>query len=322
MRGQAWEVVGGADKGGIVVRASRELTSEQLPQKLATASRVAQLARVGDRLHYRLVEGQGPEEGWVSVKLKDKELLRPCKPSPAAASAAASTAASTAASAVASPGTDAREEALPQTPDKGAGDTSPRPRSSPAASPPSARAQAPRGGGSSRQPEVPQMPVAEAMQLQDTLRNNIAAKGFQEGLRKLQRKYPQRKQRGHAHGPAYFQAFESLVLTVFCRVLPKYGIRGDWDGVQELHGRMSSALRNNKVRKQQEELNTLLGLPRDAVLFPPKKSEEAFVFREAGDGGAPGPVCPLVVDEDGDEAHEFFVEDPDTGELCSITSSS
>jgi len=69
------------------------------------------------------------------------------------------------------------------------------------------------------------------------------------------------------------------------------------------------------VKKQQEELNTLLGLPRDAVLLPPKKAEETFVYREARDGGTPGYALPLLTDEDGDEAHEFFVEDPTTGEL-------
>eukprot|EP00443_Scrippsiella_acuminata_P047227 CAMPEP_0115286208 /NCGR_PEP_ID=MMETSP0270-20121206/61825_1 /TAXON_ID=71861 /ORGANISM="Scrippsiella trochoidea, Strain CCMP3099" /LENGTH=128 /DNA_ID=CAMNT_0002703249 /DNA_START=13 /DNA_END=396 /DNA_ORIENTATION=+ len=77
MGNQRWEVVGGADKGGIVVRAGRELTSQQLPQKLETAALVEQLERIGDRVHYRLLEGQGPEEGWVSVRLKDKPLLEP-----------------------------------------------------------------------------------------------------------------------------------------------------------------------------------------------------------------------------------------------------
>jgi len=296
-----WEVVGGTDKGGIVVRAARELTSEQLPQKLATASRVTQLARVGDRLHFKLLEGQGPEEGWVSIKLKDKELLLPCKQSTTAEPATSSSAAKP------SPQAQLHEEApKQQQPRK-------QPQSSGTATP--KKQAVPQTSGSGSTSEAPQFPVAEALQLQDSLRQHFSAKGFQDGLRKLLKKHPQRKQRGHAHGPAYFQAFETLVLTVFCKVLPKYDLRADWDGVQDMYARMATAMRNSKVKKQQEELNTLLGLPRDAVLLSTKKAEEAFVYCEARDGGAPGYAMPLLVDEDGDEAHEFFIEDPCTGEL-------
>ena len=33
-------------------------------------ARVAQLELKGERLHFRLLEGQGPQTGWASLKLK------------------------------------------------------------------------------------------------------------------------------------------------------------------------------------------------------------------------------------------------------------
>lgn len=71
---QMWEVVGGADKGGIIVRQGRETTSQQLAQRLATSAIVCELQVAGDRLHFRRLFGTGPDEGWVSTSLKDKVL--------------------------------------------------------------------------------------------------------------------------------------------------------------------------------------------------------------------------------------------------------
>ncbi|CAE7228291.1 unnamed protein product [Symbiodinium natans] len=70
-----WEVVGGADKGGIVVRKGRDTASEQDPQRLATGALVEQCELAGDRLHYVLRSGEGPSQGWVSIRLKTKNLL-------------------------------------------------------------------------------------------------------------------------------------------------------------------------------------------------------------------------------------------------------
>mmetsp|Transcript_9049 Transcript_9049/g.23467 ORF Transcript_9049/g.23467 Transcript_9049/m.23467 type:complete len:394 (+) Transcript_9049:91-1272(+) len=73
---QIWKVVGGADKGGILVRAGEELSSAQLADRLGTDSLVEQVVVKGDRMHYRLRKGSGPNEGWVAIKLKDgKELV-------------------------------------------------------------------------------------------------------------------------------------------------------------------------------------------------------------------------------------------------------
>eukprot|EP00971_Amphidinium_carterae_P125359 2483219-Amphidinium_carterae.1 len=61
---EVWEVVGGSDKGGIIVRAFAGLDSTQDENRLRTGALVEQLAIQGDRLQYRLLSGWGPKTGW------------------------------------------------------------------------------------------------------------------------------------------------------------------------------------------------------------------------------------------------------------------
>jgi len=75
MAGQMWEVVGGASTGGILVRAGRPLDSPEVGERLQTGSVVRQIELRGERLHFELVEGAGPARGWVSLKLKGKDLV-------------------------------------------------------------------------------------------------------------------------------------------------------------------------------------------------------------------------------------------------------
>lgn len=72
-----WEVVGGGDKGGILVREGKDLKSPQTKERLGTGSIVDQLELDGERLHYKLVSGSGQPEGWVSLTLSGKKLLEP-----------------------------------------------------------------------------------------------------------------------------------------------------------------------------------------------------------------------------------------------------
>jgi len=104
---------------------------------------------------------------------------------------------------------------------------------------------------------------------------------------------------------------------VHARVLPDLGLTADWDGVREMITRMSYALKHPKVKKAQEEINVLMGLPRNATFTPPTKGDDMFMYRPNGDAPVPSYPRPLVQDEDGDEGHEFFVEDPDTGDVQS-----
>ena len=73
--GRIWKVVGGEQTGGIVVRASAELTSAKL-DRLGTGAHVMQLELLNERLHFQLLDGHGPDTGWVSMKLKDPRTSR------------------------------------------------------------------------------------------------------------------------------------------------------------------------------------------------------------------------------------------------------
>jgi len=77
-----WEVIGGGERGGILAREGMSLESAKLPERLSTGARVAELARRGDRLFYRLLSGTGPEIGWVATQLADRPLLEPCEMPP------------------------------------------------------------------------------------------------------------------------------------------------------------------------------------------------------------------------------------------------
>jgi len=69
-----WEVVGGADKGGIIVRDGQEISSAQKSERLSTGALIEEITLVGERLNYKLIQGTGPAEGWVGIKLPTKDL--------------------------------------------------------------------------------------------------------------------------------------------------------------------------------------------------------------------------------------------------------
>eukprot|EP00425_Heterocapsa_triquetra_P000552 CAMPEP_0195056098 /NCGR_PEP_ID=MMETSP0448-20130528/4639_1 /TAXON_ID=66468 /ORGANISM="Heterocapsa triquestra, Strain CCMP 448" /LENGTH=378 /DNA_ID=CAMNT_0040085889 /DNA_START=44 /DNA_END=1180 /DNA_ORIENTATION=+ len=79
-----WEVIGGADKGGIVVREGQALSSAQTADRLSTGALVEELQLAGERLQYKLITGTGPATGWVSLKVSGKELLAKKGDAPAA----------------------------------------------------------------------------------------------------------------------------------------------------------------------------------------------------------------------------------------------
>lgn len=70
-----WQVVGGADFGGIRAREGQAMSSEFLPDRLATGALVMELELNGERLHYSKIRGDGPVRGWVTVRIPGKELL-------------------------------------------------------------------------------------------------------------------------------------------------------------------------------------------------------------------------------------------------------
>mmetsp|Transcript_4465 Transcript_4465/g.13032 ORF Transcript_4465/g.13032 Transcript_4465/m.13032 type:complete len:383 (-) Transcript_4465:218-1366(-) len=67
---QIWKVVGGGDKGGILVRTGPDPSSKEAGSRLSTGALVEELELVGgERLHYKLLKGTGPEDGWCLIKL-------------------------------------------------------------------------------------------------------------------------------------------------------------------------------------------------------------------------------------------------------------
>lgn len=80
-----WHVVGGGDKGGIVVRSGEDVRSELCSERLGTGAVVKELELRGDgssgsasqRMRFEKISGFGPSSGWVSLKLTNgKDLLR------------------------------------------------------------------------------------------------------------------------------------------------------------------------------------------------------------------------------------------------------
>merc|ERR1740138_1115452 len=69
-----WEIVGGAETGGIIVREEKSSKSAELDARLATGARVQEVKLQGDRLKYRKLEGAGPAEGWISTTSRGKVL--------------------------------------------------------------------------------------------------------------------------------------------------------------------------------------------------------------------------------------------------------
>ena len=75
---QIWRVIGGGEKGGIVVRIGEEVSSDLANERLATGAIIKELEQKAERLHYRKLCGRGPAEGWVSLTLQSgKALVRP-----------------------------------------------------------------------------------------------------------------------------------------------------------------------------------------------------------------------------------------------------
>lgn len=78
---QHWKVVGGEDTGGLLVRNGKDFSSAVAHSRLKTGSIVEELELIDGRLQYILISGSGPATGWVSLKLRVKELLVRVEPS-------------------------------------------------------------------------------------------------------------------------------------------------------------------------------------------------------------------------------------------------
>ena len=71
----------GGQTDGLLVRTEESLSSAVLG-RLTTGSLVEELQRCGHRLHFKLLSGLGPQEGWISLQLQGKALAELSKCSP------------------------------------------------------------------------------------------------------------------------------------------------------------------------------------------------------------------------------------------------
>jgi len=82
-----WAIVGGGDKGGVLVREGPGLSSRKAAERLSTGALVEEVSLLdcgtaGERLQYRRLTGTGPEEGWISVALNHKVLAERVEAAP------------------------------------------------------------------------------------------------------------------------------------------------------------------------------------------------------------------------------------------------
>mmetsp|Transcript_64328 Transcript_64328/g.141779 ORF Transcript_64328/g.141779 Transcript_64328/m.141779 type:complete len:810 (+) Transcript_64328:155-2584(+) len=91
--GQVWEVVGGRDEAGVLVRYGRDVSSPAKPGgRLVPGALIREVKREGETLRYEMLRGTGPASGWVSITCNGVDLLvaRPDCASAVAAAAEAS----------------------------------------------------------------------------------------------------------------------------------------------------------------------------------------------------------------------------------------
>jgi len=71
-----WEILGDKSKGPLPVRESNQCADPPLPQKLQHGAIVEELRLLGEQLHYKLVQGNGPKEGWIWIVTGCRCLVR------------------------------------------------------------------------------------------------------------------------------------------------------------------------------------------------------------------------------------------------------
>lgn len=62
------------------MRSGKSTSSELLPGRLAAGAIVEEVELVGERLHFKRLSGSGPSGGWISCRLKGRDLVTPFKP--------------------------------------------------------------------------------------------------------------------------------------------------------------------------------------------------------------------------------------------------
>merc|ERR1711879_667366 len=102
---------------------------------------------------------------------------------------------------------------------------------------------------------------------------------------------------------------------VYRTVLPRkpWCLEPGWEGYRQMTARMKRVEEDPRILQGKAEINQILGLPRHAQINPPAE-EPLITAMPQGGGSVLSYPSPLLRDNDGDEAHEFWEEDA-LGEL-------
>lgn len=167
-----------------------------------------------------------------------------------------------------------------------------------------------------------QFSVEEVLQLQTALKEAFAEESFQRLRRRAEAMFPKRGVRGHDDVEAFSRHLHELLHSVYRIVLPRkpWSLRPGNEGARTMMSRIANVSENPRVVRMREEINVLLGLPKQMILRPPP--EEPLLV-EVTDGrrsasSVPSYTVPLLTDTDGDQAHEFWEEDPKAGTLACV----
>lgn len=165
--------------------------------------------------------------------------------------------------------------------------------------------------------------VEEALALLHALKQAYAEESFQKLLRRAEALHPRRGQRGHPDQQAFTAQLQGLLLHVYRTVLPRkpWCLEPGWEGYRMMMALMAPISEDPLILKAHEEINAILGLPRQTVLrLRPPTDEPVFIATPDGSGAIHMYAAPLLTDGDGDVAHEFWEEDRG-GELRCVLSS-
>jgi len=156
----------------------------------------------------------------------------------------------------------------------------------------------------------PSYTVEEALSLQTALLTAFKEEAFQKSLRRAEALHPRRGQRGHPDCQKFAAQLHGLLVQVYGSVLPRkpWCLAPGWEGYRQMVSRMARVSEDPLVLQAREMINDVLGLPRHTVLRPPTE-EPVLVSTPDGSGTVPKYTMSMLLDNDGDAAHEFWEED-------------
>mmetsp|Transcript_9260 Transcript_9260/g.25974 ORF Transcript_9260/g.25974 Transcript_9260/m.25974 type:complete len:104 (-) Transcript_9260:384-695(-) len=70
-----WKVVGGQRTSGIFAREQESDTSCKCPVRLGIGTIVEEVQRIGDKIQFKKVSGDGPKAGWVGINIRGQVVL-------------------------------------------------------------------------------------------------------------------------------------------------------------------------------------------------------------------------------------------------------